>query len=192
MLQDYVRTGTYWAAIQENAADFAGATVVDVGAGSGILSLFAAQAGAARVYAVEASAMADHAAALCAANPGAGSRVTVVRARVESAGLPRACADILVSEPMGTLLLNERMLESYVHARDHLLKPGGRMFPVRRTRAAVRASDGRGRPAPAPPPAPISRPWAASMSPPFPTPPCTPSSRPRPPFGGNQIFTAST
>ena len=93
MLQDYVRTGTYWAAIQENAADFAGATVVDVGAGSGILSLFAAQAGAARVYAVEASAMADHAAALCAANPGAGSRVTVVRARVESAGLPRACAD---------------------------------------------------------------------------------------------------
>ena len=41
------------------------------------------------------------------------------------------CADVLVSEPMGTLLLNERMLESYVFARDTLLKPGGRMFPVR-------------------------------------------------------------
>ena len=71
MLQDYVRTGTYWAAINENAADFRGKTVVDVGAGSGILSLFAAQAGADRVYAVEASAMADHAERLCAANPGA-------------------------------------------------------------------------------------------------------------------------
>lgn len=70
MLQDYVRTGTYWAAINENAADFRGKTVVDVGAGSGILSLFAAQAGADRVYAVEASAMADHAERLCAANPG--------------------------------------------------------------------------------------------------------------------------
>ena len=131
MLQDYVRTGTYWAAINENAADFAGKTVVDVGAGSGILSLFAAQAGAARVYAVEASAMADHAERLCAANPGPGGRVTVVRSRVESAPLPARCADVLVSEPMGTLLLNERMVESYVHARDTLLKPGGRMFPVR-------------------------------------------------------------
>lgn len=43
MLQDYVRTGTYYAAIVENAADFQGKLVMDVGAGSGILSLFAAQ-----------------------------------------------------------------------------------------------------------------------------------------------------
>ena len=40
--------------------------------------------------------------------------------------------DVLVSEPMGTLLVNERMLESYLYARDHFLKPGGRMYPVRR------------------------------------------------------------
>ena len=43
MLQDYVRTGSYYAAITENRADFEGKTVMDVGAGSGILSLFAAQ-----------------------------------------------------------------------------------------------------------------------------------------------------
>ena len=43
MLQDYVRTGTYFAAITENASDFQGKVVMDVGAGSGILSLFAAQ-----------------------------------------------------------------------------------------------------------------------------------------------------
>ena len=36
---------------------------------------------------------------------------------------------MLVSEPMGTLLLNERMIESYLHARDRFLKPGGKMFP---------------------------------------------------------------
>jgi histone-arginine methyltransferase CARM1 len=35
-----------------------------------------------------------------------------------------------VSEPMGTLLVNERMLETYIYARDKFLKPGGRMFPV--------------------------------------------------------------
>jgi hypothetical protein len=30
---------------------------------------------------------------------------------------------------MGTLLVNERMLETYIYARDKFLKPGGRMFP---------------------------------------------------------------
>jgi type I protein arginine methyltransferase len=35
--------GTYYAAVIENRADFTGRVVVDVGAGSGILSLFAAQ-----------------------------------------------------------------------------------------------------------------------------------------------------
>ncbi|GJS17779.1 probable histone-arginine methyltransferase 1.3 [Tanacetum coccineum] len=43
MMQDYVRTGSYYAAVIENQVDFAGRVVVDVGTGSGILSLFAAQ-----------------------------------------------------------------------------------------------------------------------------------------------------
>lgn len=38
--------------------------------------------------------------------------------------------DVLVSEPMGTLLVNERMLETYLYARDHFLRPGGKMLPV--------------------------------------------------------------
>lgn len=42
-LQDMTRTGTYHAAITENRADFEGKVVMDVGAGSGILSLFSAQ-----------------------------------------------------------------------------------------------------------------------------------------------------
>ncbi len=43
MLQDHIRTGTYYAAILENPTDFQDKVVMDVGAGSGILSLFAAQ-----------------------------------------------------------------------------------------------------------------------------------------------------
>ena len=43
MLQDQIRTGTYYAAILENPTDFQDKVVMDVGAGSGILSLFAAQ-----------------------------------------------------------------------------------------------------------------------------------------------------
>lgn len=128
MLQDYVRTGTYYAAVIENRADFIGRVVVDVGAGSGILSLFAAQAGAKHVYAVEASEMAEYARKLIVGNPSLGQRITVIKGKVEEVELPEK-ADILISEPMGTLLVNERMLESYVIARDRFLVPNGKMFP---------------------------------------------------------------
>lgn len=129
MLQDYVRTGSYYAAVIENRADFTGRVVVDVGAGSGILSLFAAQAGAKHVYAVEASEMAEYARKLIAGNPSLGKRITVVKGKIEEVELPEK-ADILISEPMGTLLVNERMLETYVIARDRFLVPNGKMFPT--------------------------------------------------------------
>eukprot|EP00249_Psilotum_nudum_P014385 c24796_g2_i1 orf=667-1953(+) len=128
MLQDYIRTGTYYAAIIENYLDIQGRVVVDVGAGSGILSLFAAQAGAKHVYAVEASGMVEHARKLIAGNPSLSPRITVVHGKVEEVELPEK-ADILISEPMGTLLVNERMLESYIIARDRFLIPNGKMFP---------------------------------------------------------------
>jgi predicted RNA methylase len=61
MMQDYIRTATYQRAIICNQRDFQDKVVLDVGAGSGILSFFALQAGARKVYAVEASSMAMHA-----------------------------------------------------------------------------------------------------------------------------------
>ena len=60
MLQDSVRTSLYQKAILSNGATlFAGKSVLDLGAGSGILSYFAVKAGADKAYAVEASDMAD-------------------------------------------------------------------------------------------------------------------------------------
>lgn len=58
--------------------DFRGKVVLDVGAGSGILSFFAIQAGATKVYAVEASNMAAHCNTLVQANKLAG-RIVVIR-----------------------------------------------------------------------------------------------------------------
>jgi protein arginine N-methyltransferase 1 len=52
MLKDEVRTGKYQAAILHNAALFKDKVVLDVGCGTGILSMFCAQAGARKVIGV--------------------------------------------------------------------------------------------------------------------------------------------
>lgn len=128
MLQDAVRTGTYQQSMLQNTRDFAGKVVLDVGTGTGILSFFAAQAGAKKVYAVEASGSADVARAL-AHNNGYGNVVEVVRGKVEDVTLPEK-VDVIISEPIGFLLVHERMIESYIVARDRFLKPKGRMYPT--------------------------------------------------------------
>ena len=53
MLKDTVRTESYRDFIYENKHLFEGKTVLDVGCGTGILSMFCARAGAARVIAVD-------------------------------------------------------------------------------------------------------------------------------------------
>ena len=96
--------------------------MMDVGAGSGILSLFAAQAGAKRVYAVEASRSAENARKLIKAN-GYDKVITVLESRIEdltAEQIPEGKVDVIISE-----------LETYVIARDMFLKPDGRMFPAR-------------------------------------------------------------
>jgi len=59
MIRDSARTEAYKNAILSNRMLFEGKTVLDVGAGTGILSVFCAQAGASKVYAVEASRTAE-------------------------------------------------------------------------------------------------------------------------------------
>ena len=62
-------------------------TVLDVGTGSGILAIWAAQAGARKVYAVEATKMCEHARQLVKAN-GLEGVVEVIEGSIEDVTLP--------------------------------------------------------------------------------------------------------
>lgn len=128
MMQDFVRTSTYQKALHSNLPDFQDKVVLDVGAGSGILSFFAVQAGARLVYAVEASNMAQYAEQMVAAN-GLSDKIRVIAGKIEEIDLPQR-VDVIISEPMGYMLYNERMLETYLHARKWL-QPNGKMYPTR-------------------------------------------------------------
>nr|XP_019585248.1 PREDICTED: histone-arginine methyltransferase CARM1-like isoform X4 [Rhinolophus sinicus] len=101
--------------------------VLDVGCGSGILSFFAVQAGAKRVYAVEASSVAQYAEMLVKNNH-LSDKIIVLPGKIEEISLPEA-VDVIISEPMGYMLFNERMLESYLHSKKWL-KTNGMMFPT--------------------------------------------------------------
>lgn len=104
MLQDLTRTGTYRHAFLSNAIDFHDKVVLDVGTGTGILAIFACQAGAKKVYAVEASESAAMARLLVDAN-GYSDRIEVIQAKLEDVNLPEK-VDIIISEPIGFLLGN--------------------------------------------------------------------------------------
>lgn len=127
MLQDNIRTGTYRNAILNNKSDFKNKIVLDVGTGTGILSFFASDAGAKKVYAIEISKMAYYAERLVKSNK-KDNIIKVIRGKVEEVEIPEK-VDIIISEPMGFFLVHERMLESFIIARKRFLKKGGKMFP---------------------------------------------------------------
>ncbi|KAK2989873.1 hypothetical protein RJ640_015205 [Escallonia rubra] len=146
MISDKARTDAYRQAILDNPSLLKSAVVLDVGCGTGILSLFAAQAGASRVFAVEASDKMAAVATQIAKDNGVlwtgnqnkgesrcGEVIEVVHAMVEeletSGHIQPHSIDVLVSEWMGYCLLYESMLSSVLFARDKWLKPGGAILP---------------------------------------------------------------
>lgn len=128
MIGDRVRTDAFQQALQAQVE--AGDVVVDVGAGTGVLSLFAAQAGAERVYAIERSRLAKHAAALIEHN-GADDRIEVLCGEAAELCAERELqCDVLVSEWLGQFVLLEGMFGAVAAARDAWLKPGGTLIPA--------------------------------------------------------------
>jgi precorrin-6B methylase 2 len=125
MIRDQVRTESFRRAIE--AVVRPGAVVLDVGAGSGILSVFAALAGASRVYALERTTIAVLAREIAIAN-GVDDIVQVIQRDVTEVDPPER-VDVIVSEWLGGFGIDEGMLVPVVEARDRWLKPGGVMLP---------------------------------------------------------------
>ncbi|KAK3067381.1 hypothetical protein LTS18_001148, partial [Coniosporium uncinatum] len=99
MLKDTIRTDSYRDFIYENKNLFQGKTVLDVGCGTGILSMFCARAGAAKVIAVDNSSIIDKARANVRANK-LEDTITCIRGKIEQVALPVDGVDIIVSEWM--------------------------------------------------------------------------------------------
>jgi len=134
MLKDEVRTLTYRNSMWHNKHLFKGKVVLDVGCGTGILSMFAAKAGAKMVIGVDMSSIVDHAKQIVKDNK-LDDVVTIIRGKVEEISLPEGVdkVDIIISEWMGYCLFYESMLDTVLYARDKWLAPGGLMFPDRAT-----------------------------------------------------------
>lgn len=128
MLKDTVRTGSYRRAIVENSELFKDKIVLDVGCGSGILSMFAAQAGAKHVYGIEMSEIVHLARKIIKANDFENT-VTILQGKLEEIDLPVPQVDIIISEWMGYFLLYEGMLDTVLYARDKWLAPDGIVMP---------------------------------------------------------------
>ncbi|XP_050128362.1 probable protein arginine N-methyltransferase 1.2 isoform X1 [Malus sylvestris] len=128
MLKDLVRTKTYQNVIYQNKFLIKDKIVLDVGAGTGILSLFCAKAGAKHVYAVECSDMADMAKEIVETN-GYSNLITVLKGKIEEIELPVPKVDIIISEWMGYFLLFENMLNTVLYARDKWLVDDGILLP---------------------------------------------------------------
>ena len=129
MLRDTERNEAYQRALQHAVKP--GDVVLDVGAGTGILSVFAAAAGARRVYAVERTGIAEVARKVIASN-GFSDRIEILQSDLEDVKPPEK-VDVIVSEWMGGFGVDENMLAPLVMARDRWLKPGGKMVPGRVT-----------------------------------------------------------
>lgn len=128
MLKDTVRTESYRDFIYQNQHIFKDKVVLDVGCGTGILSMFAAKAGAKMVIGVDQSEIIYQAMDIIRLNK-MENVISLVKGRIEEVDLPVEKVDVIISEWMGYFLLFESMLDSVIFAKDKYLAERGSVYP---------------------------------------------------------------
>lgn len=125
MLLDWHRTDSYRRAIEEVVSP--GDLVIDVGSGSGILSLFASSAGAKKVFSVEATPIIEIEKELIKIN-GLEDNIECLNVYAHNVSLDTK-VDVIVSEWMGMFLMEEYMFDAVQVIRDNFLIDGGSIIP---------------------------------------------------------------
>jgi SAM-dependent methyltransferase len=124
MIKDASRVRAYRDAIARHVR---GKRVLEIGCGTGILSVFAAQSGAREVVAIEQGSIADVAAEVFRAN-GCADRIELRRANSMDVVLERPC-EVLIHELLGDQAIDENMLPLLADARERLLTPDAVLIP---------------------------------------------------------------
>lgn len=139
MLLDGRRNAAYRAALQRLLAQRASTLALDIGAGCGLLSMMAAEAGVPQVIACELRASLCRAGTEIVDRNGYGDSVRFVGKDLRKLTVPNDLperADLALFEMFDCSLIGEGVLHFLAHAREHLLTPDARYLPVS---AVVRA-----------------------------------------------------
>ena len=141
MLGDCQRNNAYRDALTRALATEPSPQVLDIGAGCGLLSMMAAQAGAQRVVGCETDSVILQAGQEIVANSGLGDRIALLNKDCRSLLVPDdlpSRAELAVFELFDCSLIGEGILHFLAYAREHLLTPNARYLPAKaRIRAIV-------------------------------------------------------
>jgi len=118
MLADEVRTSSFLRAITEVVKP--GDVVVDIGSGTGVLSLFAAMAGASRVYSIEREPVIEIAGEIATRN-GLSETISFIAGSSLEVEIPER-ADVLVTETIGNVGFDEGIVTWVADARRRLMR----------------------------------------------------------------------
>jgi len=139
MLSDERRMERYRRAIE--AVVQPGDVVVDLGTGLGVLAIMAAQAGAARVYAVDVRSHVIPITQRIIDSNGMADRITLIDADAVDTKLPES-VDVIVNELIGDFGTDENIYECVAAVAKRHLRPGGRVLPRRLSTHIVGVSYG--------------------------------------------------
>jgi len=134
MINDHERNDAYDQALQK--AVLPGDIVLEIGTGSALVAMMAARAGAGHVYTCELNPSLAEAAMRTVKRNKMDDKVSVIHRKSTDMTVPGDMpekADVFVSELINVGMLAPEMLKVLRHARETLVKPGGKVIPAAST-----------------------------------------------------------
>lgn len=134
MLNDTERNSKYKAAIKKAIQNRNQVSVLDIGTGTGLLALYASENGANNIWACEQSPLMCHLAAKAFQKNGCEDRIKLIPKHSNELNADtdlNGKVDLIVTETMDCGVFGEGLLQTLIHAKEHLLKTTGSIIPGR-------------------------------------------------------------